>query len=70
MKKYYGSPNKTLVLNMINMLQKRGFSPWTVKGAKLDVNRWNKWPGDMIWSTETATNNTGTTKGTALGNTK
>ena len=47
MKHYYGnslggSLDKTMVLNMISMLQKRGFSPWTVKGVKLDVNQWNK----------------------------
>ena len=64
MKRYYGSAEKPLVLNMINMLQKRGFSPWTVKGEKLDINQWNKWPGDMIWSTETVTNSIGTTKST------
>ena len=65
MKKYYeSSPDKTMVLNMISMLQRRGFSPWTVKGTKLDINHYNKWPGDMIWSTETLTNSTQTTKRT------
>ena len=63
MKHYYGSSSdKTMVLNMIKMLEKRGFSPWTVKGDKLDLNQWDKWPGDMIWSTEPVTNSTGIAK--------
>ena len=74
MKHYYGnsltgSLDKTMVLNMISMLQKRGFSPWTVKGAKLDVDQWNKWPGDMIWSTKPVTNSTGTAKSATSGKT-
>ena len=74
MKHYYGnslrgSHDKTMVLNMISMLQKRGFSPWTVKGAKLDVNQGNKWPGDMIWSTKPVTNSTGTAKSAISGKT-
>ena len=66
MKKYYGRLDKTMVLNMINMFQKRGFSPWTVKGAKLDVKQWNKWLGNMIWSTNAIKNRKGTAKITAL----
>ena len=42
------SADKTMVLNMINMFQKYGYTPY-VNRKKLDVKRWNNWPVNIVW---------------------
>ena len=40
--------DKTMVLNMIKMLQKYGYTPY-VNRKKLDLNRWNNWHVNIVW---------------------
>ena len=40
--------DKTMVINMINLLQKYGYTPY-VNRKKLDLNRWNNWPVNIVW---------------------
>ena len=48
-----GTKDKTMVLTMIEMLQRKGFKPYTIDGKLLNSTAWNKWPYDMVWSNGT-----------------
>ena len=44
--------NKALVQDMVNLLLKRGFKPYNLRGrggGELDISKWYKWPFDIVW---------------------
>lgn len=54
LRRYYGSKldeteDKRLVIDMIEMLKKRGFCPVDVHKNALSLNHWYGWPDDIIW---------------------
>ncbi len=42
--------DRKMVEDMIHLLIERKFSPLSLKGDKLDVQHWNKWPFDIVWT--------------------